>query len=102
MSPPARKLKVESKYLPAFVIANQSTPRLAPLSAVSVSAGRSADDPDVSKVLISDVGNASLQALVDEIPLRSLGGFFDPANDSRDMANDSRSASPTPSLVSNK
>lgn len=109
MSPPARKPKAESKFLPGFVIANQSTPRLAPLSAVSTPAGRElgvgwggTDDPNVSTVLISDVGNASLQALVDEIPLRNLGVFFDPANDSRDIVNDSRSASPTPSLVSNK
>lgn len=31
-----------------------------------------------------------------------LRGFFDPANELRDFVNDSRSASPTPSLVSNK
>ncbi|XP_069009070.1 protein brambleberry [Embiotoca jacksoni] len=37
-------------------------------------------------------------ALIDDVPPRMLGGAFD---DFRDLANDSRSASPTPSLVSN-
>lgn len=41
------------------------------------------------------------QALVD-IPLRNLGGIFDVANDSHDFVNDSRSASPTLSVVSNR
>ncbi|XP_029988422.1 protein brambleberry [Sphaeramia orbicularis] len=40
-------------------------------------------------------------ALVDDIPLRNLGGAFDAVNDSHDLGNDSRSASPTPSLISN-
>lgn len=98
MSPPARKLKAESKFLPGYVVANQSTPRLAPLSAVSTSTTRRSDDDDG----VDNVRNASPQALLDEIPLRNLGVFFDPANDSRDLVNDSRSASPTPSIVSNK
>lgn len=81
-------------------MANQSTPRLAPLSAVSTSSGRRAGAAETPTGLITDVGNVSLQAFVDEI--RHLGVIFDPANDSRDIVNDSRSASPTPSLVSNK
>lgn len=39
MSPPARQPKAEFKFLPGYVTANQSTPRLAPLSAVSWSTG---------------------------------------------------------------
>lgn len=46
--------------------------------------------------------NDFFKALVDDIPLRNLGGVFDAVNDSRDFVNDSRSASPTPSLVSNR
>uniref|UniRef100_A0A3B3ZLP6 Protein brambleberry n=1 Tax=Periophthalmus magnuspinnatus TaxID=409849 RepID=A0A3B3ZLP6_9GOBI len=40
-------------------------------------------------------------ALVDDIPLRNLGGVFDAVNDSHDLVNDSRSASPNPSLITN-
>ncbi|KAM9848476.1 protein brambleberry [Aulostomus maculatus] len=40
-------------------------------------------------------------ALIDDIPPRTRGGGFDSVNDSRDFVNDSRSASPTPSVVSN-
>uniref|UniRef100_A0A3Q0RTT3 Brambleberry n=1 Tax=Amphilophus citrinellus TaxID=61819 RepID=A0A3Q0RTT3_AMPCI len=41
-------------------------------------------------------------ALSDDIPLMNLGSAFDAVSDSRDLAaNDSRSASPTPSLISN-
>ncbi|XP_068174954.1 protein brambleberry isoform X2 [Antennarius striatus] len=35
--------------------------------------------------------------LVDDIPLRNLGGFFDAGNDSQDLMQDSRSTSPAPS-----
>nr|XP_020457605.1 protein brambleberry-like [Monopterus albus] len=41
------------------------------------------------------------KALHDDIPLRNLGVVFDAAIDSEDLANGSRSASPTPSLASN-
>ncbi|KAM7409302.1 hypothetical protein PAMA_000991 [Pampus argenteus] len=44
---------------------------------------------------------APLAALINDIPPRSLGGVFDAVNVSHDFVNDSRSASPTPSLVSN-
>ncbi|XP_077964100.1 protein brambleberry isoform X2 [Gasterosteus aculeatus] len=40
-------------------------------------------------------------ALLANIPPRNLGGMFEAVNSSQDFANDSRSASPTPSLVSN-
>lgn len=63
---------------------------------------RRGGDAEILTVLIGPVGNVSLQAFVDEIPLRNLGVVFDPANDSRDLVNDSRSASPTPSLASNR
>lgn len=49
MSPPARKPKAESKFVPGFVIANQSTPRLAALSAVSTSSRRKASDAEVPR-----------------------------------------------------
>ncbi|KAM7387738.1 hypothetical protein PAMP_023958 [Pampus punctatissimus] len=40
-------------------------------------------------------------ALINDIPPRSLGGVFDAVDISHDFVNDSRSASPSPSLVSN-
>ncbi|CAJ1061187.1 protein brambleberry [Xyrichtys novacula] len=75
VSPPFRKPMPESRFVPITGTPNHSTPRLVPqpLSA----------------------------ALVDEIPLRNLGGVFDAVNDSRDFGNDSRSASPAPSIISN-
>ncbi|TKS74958.1 Protein brambleberry [Collichthys lucidus] len=76
VSPPHRKLMPESRFVPNICTSNHSTPRLVPQPLLSA-------------------------ALVDDIPLRNLGGVFDAANDSRDFVNDSRSASPTPSLVSN-
>nr|XP_057929515.1 protein brambleberry [Doryrhamphus excisus] len=39
-------------------------------------------------------------AFIDDIPLRNPGSVFDLLNDSRDLVNDSRSASPTPSVNS--
>ncbi|XP_055020525.1 LOW QUALITY PROTEIN: protein brambleberry-like [Boleophthalmus pectinirostris] len=39
-------------------------------------------------------------ALIDDVPLRNFGSVFD-GNDSHDLGNDSRSASPNPSLISN-
>ncbi|XP_019120717.2 protein brambleberry [Larimichthys crocea] len=76
VSPPHRKLMPESRFVPNICTSNHSTPRLVPQPLFSA-------------------------ALVDDIPLRNLGGVFDAVNDSRDFVNDSRSASPTPSLVSN-
>uniref|UniRef100_A0AAX7T0J7 Uncharacterized protein n=4 Tax=Astatotilapia calliptera TaxID=8154 RepID=A0AAX7T0J7_ASTCA len=43
----------------------------------------------------------SLAALCYDIPLSNLEGVFDSVTDSSDLGNDSRSARPTPSLVSN-
>lgn len=43
-----------------------------------------------------------VQALGDNIPPRNLGGVFDAVNESQDLVSDSRSASPTPSLYSNR
>uniref|UniRef100_A0A3Q2W471 Brambleberry n=2 Tax=Haplochromis burtoni TaxID=8153 RepID=A0A3Q2W471_HAPBU len=43
----------------------------------------------------------SSAALCYDIPLSNLEGVFDSVTDSHDLGNDSRSASPTPSLVSN-
>ncbi|KAL6108389.1 uncharacterized protein ACO6RY_18922 [Pungitius sinensis] len=48
---------------------------------------------------VNSAGSKS-NALVANIPPRNLGGIFEAVN-SQDFANDSRSASPTPSLVSN-
>ncbi|KAG8003396.1 Protein brambleberry [Nibea albiflora] len=76
VSPPHRKIMPESRFVPIICTSNHSTPRLVPQPVLSA-------------------------ALVDDIPLRNLGGVFDAVNDSRDFVNDSRSASPTPSLVSN-
>ncbi|XP_035509260.1 protein brambleberry [Morone saxatilis] len=76
VSPPHRKPMPESRFMPVIGTPNHSTPRL------------------VHHPLLSS-------ALVDDIPPRNLGGVFDAVNDSRDLVNDSRSASPTPSLVSN-
>ncbi|XP_044055337.1 protein brambleberry isoform X2 [Siniperca chuatsi] len=75
VSPPHRKPMPESRFMPIIGTPNHSTPRLVPQPVLSA-------------------------ALVD-IPPRNLGGVFDAGNDSRDLVNDSRSASPTLSLVSN-
>ncbi|XP_008276425.1 protein brambleberry isoform X2 [Stegastes partitus] len=71
VSPPHRKIMPESRFMPMKGTPNHSTLRLL-----------SAD-------------------LIDDIPLRNLGGVFDAVNDSHDLLSDSRSASPTPSLGSN-
>uniref|UniRef100_UPI0037E733F9 protein brambleberry n=1 Tax=Semicossyphus pulcher TaxID=241346 RepID=UPI0037E733F9 len=76
VSPPHRRPMPESRFIPIISTPNYSTPRLVQQTVLSA-------------------------ALVDDIPLRNLGGVFDAVNDSRDMANDSRSASPAPSIVSN-
>ncbi|XP_070765554.1 protein brambleberry [Enoplosus armatus] len=75
VSPPHKKPMPESRFTPIIGTPSHSTPRLVPQLVLSA-------------------------ALVD-IPPRNLGGVFDAVNDSRDLANDSRSASPTPSLASN-
>ncbi|XP_076010595.1 protein brambleberry [Genypterus blacodes] len=72
-SPPHRYPPTEPRFMPLMATPSSSTPRL--LLAQSRLSG----------------------ALVEDIP-RNLGGAFDVGNDSRD---DSRSASPTPSYVSN-
>ncbi|XP_072295303.1 protein brambleberry [Eucyclogobius newberryi] len=60
--------------------------------------GESLHNHSTPRALVKPVLSA---ALIDDIPLRSFGGVFDAANDSQDLVNDSRSASPTPSLISN-
>lgn len=42
------------------------------------------------------------QALVDDIPQKILRGVFDAANESHDFGRDSRSASPTLSIITNR
>ncbi|XP_040896592.1 protein brambleberry isoform X2 [Toxotes jaculatrix] len=76
VSPPHRKPMPESRFMPIIGSSSHSTPRFTPQPVLSA-------------------------ALIDDIPLRNLGGVFDAVNDSRDLENDSRSASPAPSLVSN-
>ncbi|XP_071342462.1 protein brambleberry isoform X2 [Trachinotus anak] len=76
VSPPHRKLLPESRFMPVTSTTTHSTPRLIKQPVLSA-------------------------ALIDDIPLRNLGGVFDAVNDSRDLMNDSRSASPTPSVISN-
>uniref|UniRef100_A0A3B4VJR2 Brambleberry n=3 Tax=Seriola dumerili TaxID=41447 RepID=A0A3B4VJR2_SERDU len=76
VSPLHRKPIPESRFMPVIGTPSHSTPRLIPQPILSL-------------------------ALTDDIPPRNLGGVFDAVNDSRDLMNDSRSASPTPSLVSN-
>ncbi|XP_030582528.1 protein brambleberry [Archocentrus centrarchus] len=77
VSPPQRKFMPESRFMPVIGTPHQSTPRFIP-------------------ALLSSA------ALSDDIPLMNLGSAFDAVSDSRDLAaNDSRSASPTPSLISN-
>ncbi|XP_072244748.1 protein brambleberry [Leuresthes tenuis] len=73
VSPPHKK--PEPSFMPAGAL-NHSTPRLLPLPVFS-------------------------QGRADDIPLKNLGGVFDAVNDSHDFGNDSRSASPARSLVSN-
>ncbi|XP_047444239.1 protein brambleberry [Mugil cephalus] len=72
VSPPHRKLVLESR----FRTPHQSTPRF------------------IAQPVLS-------AALIEDISPKNLGGAFDAVLDSRNLANDSRSASPTPSLVSN-
>ncbi|XP_034533236.1 protein brambleberry [Notolabrus celidotus] len=75
VSPPLRKPLPESRFVPINGTPNHSTPRLIPQPLTA--------------------------ALIDDIPLRNLGGVFDAVNDSHDLGNDSRCASPAPSIVSN-
>ncbi|KAM4549337.1 protein brambleberry isoform 2-T2 [Odontesthes bonariensis] len=74
VSPPHKKPAPEPGFMPPGTL-NHSTPRLLPHAAFS-------------------------QGRIDDIPLKNLGGVFDAVNDSRDFGNDSRSASPAPSLGS--
>ncbi|XP_068581082.1 protein brambleberry [Cebidichthys violaceus] len=74
--PPHRKPWPESRFMPISGTPSHSTPRPAPQPVLSA-------------------------ALVADIPLRNLAGVFDAVNGSCDFTNDSRSASPTSSLVSN-
>ncbi|XP_070688767.1 protein brambleberry [Pempheris klunzingeri] len=71
VSPLHRKPMLESRFMPIIGTPNHSSPRLVP------------------------------QALVGDIPPRNLGVVLDAVNDSRDLVNDSRSASPSPSVASN-
>ncbi|KAM8875162.1 protein brambleberry isoform 1-T3 [Spinachia spinachia] len=77
VSPRHRNLVPESRFMAIAGSPNHSTPR-------PVSSARSKS-----------------HALVANIPQRNLAGIFEAVNSSQDFANDSRSASPTPSLVSN-
>ncbi|XP_076583322.1 protein brambleberry [Chaetodon auriga] len=76
VSPPHRKRVPESRFMPMIGTPNHSTPRLVPQPVLSA-------------------------ALVDDIPPKNLGGVFDALNDSHNLVNNSRSSSPTPSLISN-
>ncbi|KAM6922041.1 protein brambleberry [Xenentodon cancila] len=76
VSPPPRKLLLEPRLMPGIGSLNHSTPRL---PAHPVFSG----------------------ALIDDIPPKILGGVFDAVDDSHGFTNDSRSASPAPSVVSN-
>ncbi|XP_041863169.1 protein brambleberry [Melanotaenia boesemani] len=75
VSPSRRTPVLESRFMPTPGALNHSTSRLFP-------------QPVFSKDLI------------DDIPPKNLGHVFDAVNDSHDFGNDSRSASPTLSLVS--
>ncbi|KAM3619918.1 uncharacterized protein V6R79_015834 [Siganus canaliculatus] len=75
VSPRVRNRTSETRFTPIISTSNHSTPRL------------------LQPVLPA--------GLVDDIPLRNLGGIFDAVNDSRDFGNNSRSGSPTPSMISN-
>ncbi|KAK5869459.1 hypothetical protein PBY51_024173 [Eleginops maclovinus] len=72
VSTPPRRSMPESRFTPIIGTPNYSTPR-----------------PRLSAALFAD------------IPPRSMGCVYDAANHSLDLVNDSRSASPTPSLISN-
>ncbi|KAM4738716.1 protein brambleberry [Anableps anableps] len=76
LSPPQRCPLTEPNFQPTFGAQNQSTPR------------------PVSHELLS-------RAIIDDLPQKILGGVFDAANDSREFGRDSRSASPTPSTITN-
>ncbi|KAK2834981.1 hypothetical protein Q5P01_015465 [Channa striata] len=76
MSPPHRKPMPESRFIPVMGTSNHSTPKCTPQRVIS-------------------------PALPDEIPLKNLGYVFDAVNDSPGFANNLRSVSPSPSLVSN-
>ncbi|CAK6964467.1 protein brambleberry [Scomber scombrus] len=76
LSPSYRKPIPESRFIPVTGTPNQSTPRFRPHAVLSA-------------------------GLINDIPSRNLGFVFDAVNDSHDFENDSRSASPTPSLISN-
>ncbi|XP_070817325.1 protein brambleberry isoform X2 [Chaetodon trifascialis] len=76
VSPPHRKPVPESRFMPMTGTPNHSTPRLVPQQVLSA-------------------------ALIDDIPPKNLGGVFDAVNDSHHLVNNSRSSSPTPSLISN-
>ncbi|XP_043984163.1 protein brambleberry isoform X2 [Gambusia affinis] len=76
VSPPQRRPVPEPHFPPIFGTQSQSTPR-----------------PKSPKLLS--------RAVVDDIPQKILGGVFDAANDSHDFGRDSRSASPTLSIVTN-
>nr|XP_019958134.1 PREDICTED: protein brambleberry-like [Paralichthys olivaceus] len=76
VSPPRRKPMIESRLMQIKGTSCHSSPRLTEHPAVAA-------------------------ALMDDVPVRSLGGVFDAVNDSHDLLSDSRCASPAPSLVSN-
>ncbi|KAM9761786.1 protein brambleberry [Menidia menidia] len=75
VSPPRKTTALESRFLPT-VSQNHSTPRFVPQPVFS-------------------------QAHIDDIPLKDLGGIFDEVHSSHGFGSNSRSSSPTPSLVSN-
>ncbi|XP_056270514.1 protein brambleberry isoform X2 [Pseudoliparis swirei] len=76
VSPPQRKPIPESRLMPIVGTRNHSNPRLPP-------------QPVISAAVVADVTP------------RNLGGVFDAVSGSNDFENNSRSASPTPSHVSN-
>ncbi|XP_026201587.1 protein brambleberry [Anabas testudineus] len=76
VSPSHRKPAPESRFIPFIGTPNHSTPRLLPQQVISA-------------------------VFLDNNLQRNMGSVFDAVNDSHDFVNDSRSASPTPSLASN-
>lgn len=56
------------------------------------------NDHSTPKALVKPVLSA---AIFDDIPLKNYGNVFESPNDSQDCVNNSRSASPSPSVISN-
>ncbi|XP_047230963.1 protein brambleberry isoform X2 [Girardinichthys multiradiatus] len=77
LSPTQRRPVPEPNFLPIFGTPNRSTPRPIPPELLS-------------------------RALIEDLPQKILGGVFDSVNVSHDFGRDSRSASLTPSIITNR